>query len=53
MGVKYFSVDLTTPISWIKGEKCHLEASSKKCTPLSETLTDALEGVFHAVAKHF
>lgn len=44
---------MTTPISWFKGEKCYIEASSKKCTPVSETFKDALEGVFHSVSKHF
>ena len=37
----------------MKGENCHIEASSKKCTPVSENIKDALEGIFHSVSKHF
>jgi hypothetical protein len=36
------SLDTTAPISWFKGSSCHLEASSKKCSPISTNVKDKI-----------
>lgn len=40
------SLDTTVPISWFKGPNCHLEASSKKCSPLVANIREKIKTVF-------
>lgn len=42
----FISVDTTTPISWIKGTKCFMEGTSKKCSLVSENFKDKVEKLF-------
>jgi hypothetical protein len=37
--MKYaLALDLTTPVSWIKGETCKIITTTQKCSLLQETL---------------
>lgn len=45
------SVDTTIPISWIKGQKCHIEGSSKKCSLVKETLEQKVKKMLHKRKK--
>lgn len=45
------SLDTTVPISWFKGTNCHLEASSKKCTSVTENMKDKISKIFKKKEK--
>lgn len=39
------AVDLTAPISWIKGSDCKIEGTEKRCNRVFETLKEEVKEV--------
>lgn len=44
--VQLLSVDTTAPISWVKGSKCYIEGTTKKCSLLRNNFKDSIEKLF-------
>ena len=39
------ALDLTSPISWIKDDKCKLLTTNKACTPISQNFGGKIKGI--------
>lgn len=53
--MSFISLDTTAPISWFKGANCHIEASSKKCTPIRTNIKEKIAKILkkkEAKAQH-
>lgn len=45
------SMDTTAPISWFKGQNCHIEGTNKRCSSVVTNLKDKISKIFKKAHK--